>query len=132
MPSISLSAKLLASVAAEILHRGRSVCLPTRGASMNPTVASGDHVVIAQTDPEKIRVGDVVMVAGERPLIHRVVRVDSRAGTLVTKGDSYVAEDPPVRIEAVVGAVVSVKRPFLLQARRVFARVRAAIRRRPR
>jgi signal peptidase I len=95
---------------------------------MNPTVASGDHVVIAPTDPEKIQVGDVVMVAGDRPWIHRVVRIDSGAGVLVTKGDNCVGEDPPVKIEAVVGTVVNVKRPLSLRARRFLAHARAAMR----
>jgi signal peptidase I len=129
MPSISLSAKLVASLAAEIIRRGRNVRLPTRGESMHPTVASGDHVVIAPTAPEGIQVGDVVMVAGDRPWIHRVVRIDSGAGVLVTKGDDCAIEDPPIKIEAVVGRVVGVTRPVSLRARRFLAHARAAVRR---
>jgi signal peptidase I len=129
MPSISINANLIASVAAEVIRRGKNVRLLVRGTCMIPTLASGDRVVMAPTTPENIRVGDVVLV-NDRRFIHRVVRIDRDAGLIVTKADNFREEDPPVRIEAVIGTVVDIERPLSIRVRRVLSQVRAAVRKR--
>ena len=51
-----------ATHACEALRRGETVQLRPRGASMRGRVNSGDRVTVAPAEPEKLQVGDIVLV----------------------------------------------------------------------
>lgn len=127
MPSNSITANVVASLAADVVRKGKKVRLLVHGSCMNPAIATGDQVIVAPTTAHDIRVGDVVVVVDNRNFVHRVVRIDREAGFLVTKGDNCAVEDAPAKIGAVIGTVVRVKRPLLLQMRRVVSRIRRSL-----
>lgn len=122
MRLITISRDALASLATEVTRRGRSVKFVARGGSMFPTIFSGDEVVVASVKPGEIRPGDIVLVGGIRPLLHRVVRIENSTGRVVTKGDATDTEDLPVGTDAVIGKLVGVERPFSARVLRFVAR----------
>lgn len=76
------------------------------GTSMEPTLQSGDLVVVMKrVSLDDIAVGDIIVYRrGGALIIHRVIRVED--GALITKGDNNWLPDPPVRFQAVVGKVL--------------------------
>jgi hypothetical protein len=82
-----------------------------RGASMTPALRSGDQVLVDFTRPWAC--GDVVVVGARRALVvHRIVAVRSAGndGEVFTRGDAVGRADRPVRVGAIVGVVVRVRR----------------------
>ena len=117
MQTIHFSARDVADLASAVTGQGRPLRFRVSGASMHPAIRTGDRVVVAPVDLERLDQDDIVMIDGERPLIHRIVRVDRRSGVLITRGDSLVHEDPPTHFGNVIGRIVSVDRPFLVRPR---------------
>lgn len=67
--------------------------LAAYGNSMNPTIETGDAVVIIPTDVDKIKKGDIITFRHEEVLItHRVYGFED--GKIRTKGDSLGDQDP--------------------------------------
>jgi signal peptidase I len=92
-------------------HQGR-IRLAVAGRSMVPLMHEGDQVVV-QLAPERVQVGDVVVVKGHQGLVvHRVVRKLGQMGrvTYLTKGDAGFGLDPPVAASDILGQVVELER----------------------
>ena len=115
---VSLSAAVLVlmlAVAAAVigvpaLAGGSAMTVLTQ--SMEPRLPPGTLVVIRPTDPEDIRVGDVVTYqirSGEAAVVsHRVVSKTYENGelTFITKGDNNPGNDPePVRAVQIRGTL---------------------------
>lgn len=83
------------------------------GKSMEPTLQTGDLVLVIEVPPEDIHVGDIIVY--EKPdgtfIIHRVIkvkRVDDQF-YYVTQGDNNpIPDGPGVPYKDVIGKVVSV------------------------
>ncbi len=80
-------------------------------ASMFPTIKIGDMVLMKQTRPDKIKVGDVIgYKLDEKTIVHRVTEIgrnDSMEYVFLTKGDNNEDVDyRPVQEEQVVGKVI--------------------------
>lgn len=78
--------------------------------SMTPTLRRGDLIVVRETPPAQIRVGDIVAYrSAGAVVVHRVITVRRDAGgsfAFVTKGDApSLAEDPPFPAERLLGRV---------------------------
>jgi signal peptidase len=80
--------------------------------SMEPTIPTGAIIIVRQTDPEEVKVGDVITFYSPDPLLenmpntHRVTAILQENGTtsFITKGDAGVDDDPyPVEAERLVG-----------------------------
>ena len=67
--------------------------------SMRPSMGTGDMIVVRSVDPERIKVGDVILFrSGADPnttIAHRVVEIVNGGGSpaFVTKGDANEVED---------------------------------------
>ena len=86
--------------------------------SMEPTLGTGDVILVYDTDPSAIEEGTVITywTGEEIPTTHRVTEVINDAGGTVfqTKGDANEDPDPtPVRAEQVIGVVPSLTLPVL-------------------
>ena len=87
---------------------GASIWIRARGMSMAPVIPSGTPVRVSplRRRPEP---GDILLVRGVagRPLIHRVTRVMSgpRGDRIVLRGDSHLADDPPIEAAEAIGRV---------------------------
>ena len=83
--------------------------------SMWPDIKSGDLIIVKATDPEKVKVGDVIAFfdpdsTGSSVLTHRVVEIIRDGDTLAfrTKGDANnAADDTPAPAEKLVGVYQS-------------------------
>lgn len=85
--------------------------------SMEPAIPVGSIVYSAETDPETVEKGDVIVFTsarrGDTPITHRVVSNDTSSRTIITKGDANEREDvDPVKYENVKGKV-SMHIPYL-------------------
>lgn len=99
---------VLAVVLLVLMALGYVTLAVVEGTSMEPTLQTGDVVVVIKgVKPGELSVGDIVVYRrGSSLIIHRVVSVGHSG--IVTKGDNNWAPDPPVPYEAVVGKVLSV------------------------
>ncbi len=84
-------------------------------ASMEPTIMTGDFVLVETTDPKEVEVGDIVTYrtltdSGKLTnynVIHRVVAI-SEDGEYIFKGDNNDSEDPPVQAEQIGYKVIRI------------------------
>jgi len=78
------------------------------GSSMWPTLTKGDIVFLQGVDGvEDLRVGDIIAFRqDQRFSIHRIVRIEGP--TITTRGDGNLVNDPPIRINDVIGKVPTV------------------------
>ena len=99
------------SVARLLLNAQDVVEAIAHGTSMAPTIPSGATIRIQRVDPDSLRAGQVVAVIAENTLLtHRVVaRGNGRvaSGYVVTRGDGNTLCDPPLPVQAVLGAVTA-------------------------
>jgi len=107
-----VSARDAADLAAQVIARGQCVRVPVHGRSMVPTLQSGDLVTVAPIHRQPVRKGDVVLLGGERSVIHRIRAINRRAGTVTTRGDASQTDDAPRALCAVIGRVVRIDRAW--------------------
>jgi signal peptidase len=109
----------------DCLSAGRPVRFRARGSSMHPTIRSGDSLLVAPVEPDRVRTGDIILYAAtpSRLLAHRVIEIvrhacpgpegADAAGTeaaFLMKGDGCPHPDPPVASDRVLGKVAAVER----------------------
>ena len=87
---------------------GRSIVKVVSG-SMEPSIHSGDYIIIEKTDCSELKAGDIICFYSHDSAIygmlntHRIVRILDD-GSFVTKGDANSAEDPStVTYDTIVG-----------------------------
>lgn len=102
-----VTAVLLAAAAwfPGLLHMKACV---VESSSMEPAIKAGSVIYVSQyKQEEQICPGDIVSFqAGSVMVTHRIVSVNQREGTIITKGDANAVCDPaPVSQEAIYGKV---------------------------
>lgn len=92
---------------------GHSVFRVSSG-SMKPAYEVGDVIIVKETDPMKLNVGDVCTYNGTtgefagKIITHRVIKAAYKENGeyyIQTKGDANPNEDPPINVKDVVGKV---------------------------
>ena len=81
--------------------------------SMEPDYKRGDLLVVKQTDPNKLQVGQNIVYCGKegqvegKIITHQIIRIENRKGERVfyTKGISNMIEDPEVKADQIMGVV---------------------------
>ncbi len=102
-------------LASEVLRRFGQLRLQVSGASMLPSVWPGDVVTICNSQLCEVRRGDIVLFYRDRRFfMHRVL--DVSADRLLTRGDSVISPDPPVRSDELLGRVVSIASGAVVRA----------------
>jgi len=81
--------------------------------SMTPALNPGDIAIVVATQPETIKIGDIIQYRtanAEAPTIHRVIDKYESGGTLwfITQGDANNAPDDPINERQVMGKVITV------------------------
>lgn len=102
-----------AALLAGILAAGGAAHLSVVTGSMTPFLQPGDRVVVRATSPERLRPGDILLVAAQpRPLLHRLltIRREGSAAVLCTKGDAARRCDAALCAQQVLGRVVAIER----------------------
>ena len=86
--------------------------------SMEPTIFTGDYILVHETDPKGLTEGDIITYYTEDEEIkdllvtHRIIKVNED-GTFITQGDANpVADDIPVKAERVLGKYIQKARFF--------------------
>lgn len=80
--------------------------------SMEPTIMTGDLVMVKEVKPEKIKTGDIITFGSlnsENITTHRVKEVINENGKIkyITQGDANNVQDPnPVESKVLIGKVV--------------------------
>ena len=77
------------------------------GNCMAPLIKEGDLVMA--TPVMELRTGDIVVISGSRPAVHRVVKV-LRGNLVLTKGDLSFSLDPPLTKDGLAGKVIAIVR----------------------
>lgn len=110
-PAVVHDAAILADLAAGLLAGRKFVLFRAFGGSMRPFIQNGDLVTLALPDRRGPRPGDIVLYRkGDKAIaLHRVI---SRKNALLeARGDSCGGRAETIRLEDVVGMVVSVRTP---------------------
>ena len=115
----------------ELLQDGYKVSFRAPGHSMFPTIMANETIIVEPTDPQTVKVGDIILYRTNRHLIaHRIVGInessdnsssvrsdhDSQSSVLSTclffilRGDSTSSCDAPVTADQILGKVVSIER----------------------
>lgn len=96
-----------------VLAAGHRIRFRAEGASMQPNIQSGDLLVVAPASIPQVRRGDIVLSQNADGLrAHRIVRIDRSTGSIVTRGDAGLENDPPAKI---VGRVETIQRRDALE-----------------
>lgn len=107
-PESAAGSSLKCELAAEVLRSFGTLRFAATGWSMLPTVWPGETLVVERVKPEKIRIGDLVLVGRDSGLCaHRVI---GTAGDLehpqwITQGDALPVPDRPVAGNELLGRV---------------------------
>lgn len=98
---MSVRAEVVGDLVRSQLARDGEAWFRATGRSMGGSVASGTLVRLV-APRAALRAGDVAMavLAGDRLVLHRVVRVDG--GTVVLQGDTCRRPDPPIHAADVI------------------------------
>lgn len=82
--------------------------------SMNPAYKVGDVILVKETTPEELRVGDVITYLGNKSSVsgmivtHRITKIETKSnGSLLftIKGDANQVEDPVIDSSQIYGKV---------------------------
>jgi len=124
--SLSCTSAAFGSLSEELLHLGKSLRFRARGASMQPLVRSGDILLVKSVDPQRVRIGDVVLCSQgqDRILVHRVIgkRSTTDGHRFLVQGDQSPQADGWLAQHQVLGRLVAVERdgkPFELDGLRM-------------
>ncbi len=93
-------------VVREVIGVAGTARVRAAGMSMWPTIGNGSLVALAPV-PERLRIGQIVLMDwGGRPVLHRIVRLDS--ATVYTAGDACLEPDPPTSRDRICAVATSV------------------------
>ena len=95
---------------ARLIREGREVTFTPGGVSMRPFIEGGkDSVRLVQ--PKSLRVGDIVLaeVENERYVLHRLIRIDGDALTLM--GDGNLRGEEHCNRQNVLAKVAEIRSP---------------------
>ncbi len=102
----------LAALAAEVISKSGTFSFQATGASMAPTIRSGESVLVRSYEFDKLKPGDIVMAYPPSGLIivHRVVgrTLIGEEQAVITMGDNSAATDLPLTESEILGRVVAV------------------------
>ena len=106
---LNLKREDFASIAHEVLDRGRALRFKAKGGSMSPFIRNGDVMEVVPVKG-KINFGDIILYHSScgSPVIHRVIQRNKES--IITKGDSVPSSDHQVLFKHVLGRVVAVEK----------------------
>ena len=106
---LNLKREDFASIAQEVLGRGRILKFKAKGGSMSPFIGNGDVVEVVPSKG-KINLGDIILYRSSygNPVVHRVIQRNKES--IINKGDSVPSSDEPILSEQVLGRVVAVEK----------------------
>lgn len=106
---LNLKREDFASIAQEVLGRGRTLRFKAKGGSMSPFIRNGDVLEVAPFKG-KINLGDIILYHSScgSPVIHRVIQRNKES--IITKGDSVSGSDQPMLFKQVLGRVVAIEK----------------------
>lgn len=75
---------------------------------MSPAISDGEVVHLAPAIPAELRVGDIVLVKGERGFcLHRLIVADCAADKFLTRGDRGLEDDPAIAGRQIAGVATA-------------------------
>lgn len=120
MPPLSSDkTNALWGVSAELMEAGHLVKLHLTGHSMHPFLKPGDKAIVEKINPEKLKIGDIVIINfDERHIAHRLIKKEFKNGVqyYITKGDSCEMPDPPIMAENILAKIIAVERNGVLHS----------------
>ncbi len=106
---LNLKREDFASIAQDILGRGRALRFKAKGGSMSPFIRNGDVLEVVPFKG-KINFGDIILYHSSygSPVVHRVIQRNNES--IITKGDSVPNSDQTILSKQVLGRVIAVER----------------------
>jgi signal peptidase I len=104
----------------ELLQDGYQVNFSAPGHSMYPTIMANEKILVAPIDPTAVRMGDIILYRANGSLIAHRVRLIKKMHndavntypdwSFILKGDASPICDAPVKVEQILGKVISIER----------------------
>lgn len=91
----------------------KEIQLRASGNSMSPTICSGDLLII-DTSAKNYSIDDIVLFYTKEGqeikfTAHRIVHIFNNM-IFITKGDNNLHEDRPIRVNRIIGKVMTIKK----------------------
>lgn len=104
-----------ASLFQEILNKDIIIRVKVTGNSMKPFLKGNETVTIRKVCSKEINVGDLIFFKdnNELPVLHRIISIKSNNENktiFVTKGDSLIFTDDPIKENRVLGKVIKIEK----------------------
>jgi signal peptidase I len=96
-----------------LLKEGRSTLFKMNGNSMYPVLKDGDVGMVQQCDPEKLRIGDIVVFKSrDKYVAHRLIKIQKKGSLnfFTARGDKNLFNDPSFTAEALAGQIIQFNR----------------------
>jgi len=96
-----------------LLKEGRTTLFKMNGNSMHPVLKDGDVGMVQQCDPEKLRIGDIVVFKLRDSFVaHRLIKIQKKGTQTIftARGDKNLFNDPPFTAEALAGQIIQFNR----------------------
>lgn len=97
----------------DLLKDGRSTLFRMHGNSMFPVLKAGDIGMVQKCEPEKLRIGDIVVFKSrDKYIAHRLIGIHIKGNLTyyTTRGDKNILNDPPFTAEDLAGQIVQFTR----------------------
>src|SRR5258708_32725611 len=103
-----LQGRQFEAVGFECLQAGLRIRSQVRGPSMSSAIRAGEMVYVRPASEAYLRRGDIVLVKSAYGFrLHRLIRADAGRDIFITRGDSGLQDDPPLRREQIFGVAVA-------------------------
>jgi hypothetical protein len=94
-----------------LLMQNTPVSFTAGGPSMTPTIRDGELVQVRPLRPGDLRPGAIVLGRHKgRPILHRLIRIDSRTKELLLAGDASLRGTDRAAADTVAGIATAVRR----------------------
>lgn len=110
---------MISSAKGKVVNVFGSTMLKVVTGSMEPSISTGDFIIIKKTDPDKLKEGDVISFYSEQSdiygmlITHRIAG-KTEDGKFITRGDANPVEDPvTVAPDRIVGKYIRKARFFI-------------------
>jgi len=104
----------------ELLQDGYQVSFSAPGHSMYPSIMANENILVAPIDPIAVQSGDIILYRANGSLIAHRVRLIKKNNndtintcpdwSFILKGDACPTCDEPVKVEQILGKVISIER----------------------
>jgi signal peptidase I len=108
---LPLNSEKIEKISQHLLDNGYSLKITVQGNSMFPFLLENETVKVTPLFDRRIRKGDILVFKSSGNLVaHRLIHINKKQGTFLTKGDFCFKKDRPLSPDQIIGKITIVFR----------------------